>query len=641
MADHQHSSPGSGHEPKSNGGPRGKYLVSLSIAALGVVYGDIGTSPLYTLKESFHHTHNLAVTPGNVMGVLSLIFWSLLIIVSIKYLLFVLRADNRGEGGIMALTSLVSPVGAARNSTQWVLISLGLFGTALLYGDGMITPAITVLGAIEGLSIATPVFDPYIEPITVVVLVLLFSIQNRGTARIGRMFGPIIIVWLVTIATLGLVAIVRVPQVLAAIDPRHGVLFLVHNGWRAFVVLGSVFLAITGAEALYADMGHFGRRPIRLAWFYLVLPALLLNYFGQGALLIADPSAVENPFYRLAPRWAIYPLVVLATSAAVIASQALISGAFSLTRQAVQLGYVPRVDIEHTSATEIGQIYIPGVNWALMFACIGLVLGFHSSSNLAAAYGIAVTLTMLITTVLFWVVARQRWHWSLLKATLICGAFLAIESAFFAANVLKIPHGGWFPLLIGAAIFTVMSTWKKGRRILAKRLRYASMPFDRFLRELPEYDVALVPGTAIYMSGSNMNVPVPLLQNLRHNKVLHERVILLHVATEETPHCSDEERLECRKLTDGIYEITAHYGFMEDPNITSVLQKSEEHGIPIDMDDTTFFLGREHLIATNRPGMAIWREKLFALMARNAQQATLYFRLPPNRVVEVGTQVEM
>ncbi|MGH9893271.1 MAG: potassium transporter Kup, partial [bacterium] len=475
--------------------PSGRYLALLSLTALGIVYGDIGTSPLYAVRESFLPSHGLAVTPENVLGVLSLIFWSLILVISVKYLVFVLRADNRGEGGILALAALCTPMSVRRRGGRWWLIMLGLFGTALLYGDGAITPAISVLSAVEGLEVATPFFAPYIIPITIAILIALFLAQRHGTAKVGVMFGPVTLLWFVTLVVLGIRQIIEEPGVLAAASPVYAVNFFLENRWRAFVVLGSVFLVVTGGEALYADMGHFGKRPIRVAWFLLVLPALLINYFGQGALLIQTPDAVENPFYRMTPEWALYPVVLIATAATVIASQALISGAFSLTMQAVQLGYIPRVAIDHTSAREFGQIYIPAVNWALMLACIGLVLGFGSSSNLAAAYGVAVTTTMAITTVLLFVVARERWKWSLPVAASVTGFFLVVDLAFWGANIIKIPHGGWFPLVAGALIFGLMATWKRGRQILTERLSEGALPIELFVQDVASKSSPRVPGT--------------------------------------------------------------------------------------------------------------------------------------------------
>jgi KUP system potassium uptake protein len=626
----------------SSTAPRGKYLALLSLTALGIVYGDIGTSPLYAVRESFLPAHGIAVSRGNVLGVLSLIFWSLILVISIKYLVFILRADNRGEGGILALASLATPMGVRHRGGRVGLIALGLFGTALLYGDGMITPAISVLSAVEGLEVATPFFEPYIIPITIAILIGLFISQHHGTARVGRVFGPITLLWFFTLTMLGISQIIREPGVLAAVNPAHGFTFFLENGWRGFVVLGSVFLVVTGGEALYADMGHFGKRPIRVAWFVVVLPALLLNYFGQGALLIHTPAAVENPFYRMVPPWALYPVVIIATAATVIASQALISGAFSLTMQAVQLGYLPRVAIDHTSAREFGQIYIPGVNWTLMVACIGLVLGFRSSSNIAAAYGVAVTTTMVITTLLFFVVARERWKWSLPVVLTVTGFFLAVDLAFWGANILKVPHGGWFPLVVGAIIFGVMTTWKRGRRILAERLEAGGLlPMELFLNDLKAKSPTRVPGTAVFLYGNPEATPPALLHNLKHNKVLHERVVFLAVETAEVPHVPLEERARVEDLGQSCYRITLHYGFMEEPNVPQALQELHAKGLAFQRLETTYFLGRETLIPSPKPGMALWRERLFTVMHRNARTATSFFCLPPNRVVELGAQIEL
>jgi KUP system potassium uptake protein len=622
--------------------PKGKQLALLTLSALGVVYGDIGTSPLYAVRESFHHGYELAPTAVNVLGVLSLIFWSLILVVSIKYLVLVLSADNRGEGGILALTALVTPIGATRSGARWALVALGLFGAALLYGDGMITPAISVLSAVEGLEVATPVFRPWVIPITVAILLGLFAVQRHGTTQVGRIFGPVMILWFTTLATLGIYQIAQEPRVFAALNPVHAVDFFLANGFRGFLVLGSVFLAVTGSESLYADMGHFGKTPIRYAWFSFVLPALVLNYFGQGALLLRRGDAViEAPFYHMAPEWGLMPLVALSTVATVIASQALISGVFSLTRQAVQLGYSPRVFIDHTSESHIGQIYIPSVNWALMIAAIALVLGFRSSSNLAAAYGIAMTATMLITTLLFFVVAVEKFRWHVFAAATAGLVFLAMDIAFFAANFHKIPDGGWFPLVIAAAIFTMMTTWKTGRRILAKRLRATTLPWADFYREIIEDRPHRVSGTAIFMFGAPEGTPPALVRNFRHNKVLHERIILLAVLTEEVPNVPVEERMEIQALGAGFYRMSLRYGFMQDPDIPYALQLASQYGLDIDLEEATYFLGREHLLATDRPGMAIWRERLFAAMSRNARGATSFFRLPPDRVFEIGMQVEL
>ncbi len=633
------------HDPEENGhasGSGNKYLALLALGALGVVYGDIGTSPLYAFRESFHEGYGLAVTPANILGILSLIFWALTIVISIKYIAFVMRADNRGEGGILALTALILPPGGPqRYNRRYILILLGLFGTALLYGDGMITPAISVLSAVEGLEVATPFFQPYIIPITIVILIILFLFQNQGTERVGKIFGPLTLVWFVVLALLGLRWIVRQPGVLVAISPLYGIEFFIQNGLTGFLVLGSVFLVVTGGEALYADMGHFGSAPIRLAWFVVVLPALLLNYFGQGALLLIDPSAVENPFYRMTPEWAHYPVVILATLAAVIASQALITGAFSLTMQAVQLGYLPRMEIRHTSAHERGQIYIPAINWILMVACVALVLAFGSSSNLAAAYGVAVTTTMVITTLLLFVVERERWHWSLQAALGLTLLFLVVDVAFWGANLTKIPDGGWFPLVIGAVVFTLMTTWKRGREILARRLQAGTIPFADFIQQVYKDNPVRVKGTAVFMSSTPSATPPALLNNWRHNHVLHERVLLLCVRTEEHPRVPHTERVTVEELGDGFYQVILSFGFMEDPHVPKGLRMARHKGLELQMGEVTYFLGRERLSATRRPGMTIWRENLFALMSRNSISATDFFSLPPNRVVELGTLVEL
>jgi KUP system potassium uptake protein len=614
-------------------------LLPITLTAIGVVYGDIGTSPLYALRECFYGSHSVPATHDNVLGVLSLIIYSLVIVISIKYIAIVMRADNDGEGGILALTALLPEAQDRRHMSALVL--LGIFGAALLYGDGMITPAITVLGAVEGLKVVTPLFDNYVVPIAVMILIGVFAIQRHGTHSVGRLFGPIMVVWFVAIAVLGVASMLREPVVLTAIDPRHAITFFREHGWHGFAVLGAVFLVVTGGEALYADMGHFGKRPIRVAWFTLVLPALLLNYFGQGALLLTNPAAAEHPFFLLAPTWALLPMVVLATAAAIIASQALISGAFSLTQQAIQLGYSPRLDIEHTSHHEIGQVYVPQVNGALMVSTILIVVGFGSSTALAAAYGIAVTLTMVITTALLLVVAIERWHWPPAVAYLVTGVFLVIDLGFFGANVLKITHGGWLPLAIGAVLFTLMTTWKAGRRLVAARLTARAVPIEDFLQTVQHSQPARVPGTAVFMTAQPRGTPPALAHNLRYNKVLHEQVITLMVTTEPVPHVAPGKRARVRSLGHGVFDVVIRYGFMEDPDVPQALLQAREHGLIVDEAELIFFLGRETLIVTNTPGLAVWRERLFVLMARNAVRATTFFRLPPERVVELGVQVEI
>jgi KUP system potassium uptake protein len=627
-------------KPPINKAPAPKRRLGLlCLASLGIVYGDIGTSPLYALRECFYGEHAVPPSPANVLGVLSLILWSLLLIISVKYLILILRADNRGEGGILALATLVSEVVRRRGK---YLFLLGLFGAALLYADGMITPAISVLGAVEGLHIATPLFDPYVLLIAVAILIGLFLFQSRGTTGVGKVFGPVTILWFLAISLLGFHQILRAPGVLGAINPLHGVEFFMNNGGRGFVVLGAVFLVVTGGEALYADIGHFGTTPIRLTWFAVVLPALVLNYFGQGALLIVQPEAAVNPFYRMAPSWALYPLVILATAAAVIASQAIISGAFSLTMQAIQLGYCPRLKVKYTSARIIGQIYVPVVNWILMLSCIGLVLGFRTSSRLAAAYGVAITTTMLITTILFYVVARRRWHWPMGMALPVAAFFLAIDLAFFGANMMKVAHGGWFPLVVSAAILFLMLTWRKGRRVLRDHLGDICIPLDTLLPDLKSQRIRRVPGTAIYMSGSRLGTPLALLHNLRHNKVVHDQVVLLTVRTEEVPYLANvKDRVALEKLENGFWRAQIHFGFMEKPDVPAALALVKQPGLRFDSMRTTFFVGRETILATRKLGLSPWRGSLFAWMTRNAGDVTSYFCLPPNGVVELGARVEV
>jgi KUP system potassium uptake protein len=640
------------HPPEPHPGarvPRGAALAGLSLAALGVVYGDIGTSPLYALMQCFHPVHGVPATPENVLGVLSLVLWSLNFVISYKYISRVMRADNQGEGGILALLALVRPKGEP-TGRQRLLILLGVFGAALLYGDGVITPVISVLGAIEGLDVITHAFHPFIVPLAVLILLALFWVQKRGTRGIGTVFGPVMVAWFVCIAALGIGGIIRQPSVLRAVNPWYAVQFFREDGLRGFLILGAVVLVLTGGEALYADMGHFGRRPIKVAWFGMVLPALTLNYFGQGALLLQSSLYADNPFFYLVPSWGRYAMVILATAAAIVASQALISGAFSLTRQAVQLGFCPRVTIRHTSATEAGQIYIPEVNWGLMVACIGLVLGFRSAGNLAAAYGIAVTGTMAITTVLFANVARTRWHWPWWRVGLMAGLFLSVDLAFFSANLVKVTQGGWFPLVVGVVVYLLMSTWKRGRLLLSRVMEENSLPIDLFLKDVVRRIPTRVPGTAVFMTSTPGGAPAVLLHHVKHNKVLHERVILMSVQTLAVPNVEEKDRLEYAALGEGFYTVTARYGFMQSPDVPAALRELTTMGMMIKPMETTFYLGRETLIAmTPLPGaklplqerrMPRWRKILFVVMARNAQSATTFFNLPPNRVVEMGAQIQ-
>lgn len=634
-----------GHALDQN--PTGKRLAILTLTALGVVYGDIGTSPLYAIKECFGHLYGLTPTRENVFGVLSLIVWSLTLVVSVKYISFILRADNRGEGGTFALLALIFPrreptSGMSRGK---VLVALALFGTALLYGDGIITPAMSVLGAMEGLTIISPNVSHYIVPITLVILASLFFAQRLGTDLVGKAFGPIMLMWFVTIALLGILEIVKSPWILGAVNPWHAIQFVRTHASLAFFVLGSVVLVITGGEALYADMGHFGRRPIRLAWLVMVFPALLLNYFGQGALLVRDPSAAANPFFLLAPKALLLPLLILATCAAVVASQAMISGAFSVTRQGIQLGFIPRLEIRHTSKTEEGQIYIPEVNWFIAVGCLIIVVAFKNTSALGAAYGIAVTGTMLITTILFYIVARLRFRWEAWQAMSLTAVLLIIDLAFFSANVVKVAHGGWVPLVLGVFLFVGMLTWKRGRALLSNRLSEGSMPLQLFLDGVERSSVHRVAGTAVFMTGNDDGVPPVLLHHLKHNKVLHERVLLVSVKTADIPETSASERIRVFPLGQGFWRVIASYGFMQSPNVPQVLEVVDQMGIRCKPMETSYFLGRERLIPTpNRPDeafpMSRWRKVLFAIMTRNARSATEFFAIPPNRVVELGTQIE-
>jgi len=612
------------------------------LGALGVVFGDIGTSPLYALRECFAHGH-FPVNHENILGILSLIFWALTLVVSLKYMMFVMRADNKGEGGILSLMALASQKFhlSPNSRRRWLVTALGLFGAALLFGDGVITPAISVLSAVEGLNVVTTSLESYVVPITGVVIGILFLFQFFGTGRIGVVFGPIISIWFLTIGLLGLVSIMDNPAVLEAVNPVWAVRFFINNELTGFFILGSVFLVCTGGEALYADMGHFGRRPIKMSWFLLAMPALVLNYFGQGSLLMQNPDAVSSPFFLLAPKWALWPLVILSTMATVIASQALISGVFSLVKQAVQLGYSPRLAIVHTSRREIGQIYIPFINWVMCAGVLWLVISFKTSSALASAYGIAVTGTMMITTFLAYEVARKIWGWGRIKAGCLFGFFLIIDLSFFVTNAAKIADGGWVPVAIGCMIYLLMSTWAKGRKILAERLKARSIPMTDFVAMLGVTPPRRVEGSAIYMTGDTWGVPVPLLHNLKHNKVMHSQIAILTIKTLEVPFVNKRDRVQIEPLAPQFYRIIANYGFTEIPKIKHILEACRERGMPFPIQETTFVLGRETILPTGDPTLSVWREKLFAFMARNAERPTAFFKIPPNQVIEVGIQVEI
>ena len=632
------SGPASDAAAAPDGAPHGR-LRTLALGALGVVYGDIGTSPLYALRECVSGAHGVAPTPENVLGLLSLITWALVLAVTLKYLWFVLRADNQGEGGVLALFALVESERGARG--RRALLLLGLFGAGLLVGDGVITPVVSVFGALEGIEVMAPSLEPLVVPGTVAILVLLFSFQRGGTARIGRAFGPVMGLWFLALAIAGAVSIAHAPGVLAALDPRWALRFLAGAGWAGFLLLGAVVLVITGAEALYADLGHFGRAPIRAAWLTVVLPALLLNYFGQGAALLRDPRAAASPFYALTPGWTLYPMLALATAAAVIASQALISGVFSLARQAVQLGYWPRARIIHTSASEAGQIYVPEVNWALMAACVVLAVEFGGSSELAAAYGVSVTGTMVITSLLFAAVARRRFGWPLPAVAALLALFLCVDLSFLLANVVKISHGGWLPLAIGAAVFTVMTTWRSGRDALANAREMRSLPLGVFLADVAATRPLRVPGTAVVMSGTPEGVPVVLLHHFKHNRTLHERVVLLSVETARQPRVAEGERVRLENLGHGFHRLVARVGYMQDPDVPALLREVGAQGLDVDPAQASYFLGRESLITGGPARLAGWRKGLFAFLSRNARPATQFFGLPPNRVVELGAQVEL
>jgi KUP system potassium uptake protein len=614
-------------------------LSTMAIGAIGVVFGDIGTSPLYALKESFIGHHPLAIDHAHIFGVLSLIFWTMMLIVTLKYVFVILRADNKGEGGSLALLALI---GRKLGENRWtsMIAMLGVIATALFYGDAIITPAISVLSAVEGLTIVNEAFARWVLPLSIGILVGLFAIQSRGTDAVGKLFGPIMIVYFIVLAVLGAINVAQAPEVLWALSPHYALEFFLIDPKLAFLALGSVVLAVTGAEALYADMGHFGRKAIMISWLYIAFPCLLINYLGQSALLLKNPAAVENPFFFLAPEWARLPLVILATMATIIASQAVISGAFSVSQQAVQLGFLPRLKILHTSAKAAGQIYVPLVNWGLLVLVIMLVMGFRSSSNLAAAYGIAVTGTMFITACMLGVLTFSVWKWHPLLATLVTGSFLIVDGFYFASNATKIPDGGWFPLLIAAITFTLLTTWATGRRLMRERLEEDAMPIDLFLTSVGE-KVRRVSGSSVFLASTTEGIPPALLHNLKHNHILHERVAILTVATEGVPHVLPENRREVEELGQGFYRIVLHYGFMDEVNIPAELAEEHRAGGPFRTMDTSYFLARQTLIASSRPGMAIWREKLFAGMVRNAESAMQFFKLPANRVIELGSQVEI
>jgi KUP system potassium uptake protein len=612
---------------------------SLTVAALGVVYGDIGTSPLYAVRQSLLAYDD--TSEHAILGVLSLIFWSLVLVVTVKYVAVIMRADNRGEGGLLALTALVlRTTGRDRKRYLWIMAA-GLVGAALFYGDGVITPAISVLSAVEGLKIATPLFEPYVIPISLVLLIGLFMVQHRGTAAVGGLFGPVMLVWFAVLAALGVWGILQQPRILIALNPAYGIAELVAAPWRGFLMLGAVFLAVTGTEALYADMGHFGRRALRRGWFSLVFPALIINYFGQGALLLGDPASLENPFYRLSPSWGLYPLVILASAATIIASQAVISGAFSLTRQAIQLGYLPRLEVRHTSETEIGQVYVPRINSGLLVAVIILILFFQSSDNLGAAYGIAVSGMMFITTVLAFIYMRSR-GWSLAIAVPLFGLFGLVDLTFLSANLLKIAEGGWFPIVVAGLVFAVMGTWWRGRRLLAELRARDAMPLSEFVEHLNPERPVRVPGTAIFMTRDLTQVPVALLHALKHTKALHQRVIIMQVETEDVPHIRAEGRLEVSEVGKGFYTMRVRYGFMDEPNVMRAVAQCRVQHFHINLMETSFFIGREKLRARpHRTGFWHWRDRLFIFLTNLALDATEFFRIPPNRVVELGGQIEI
>jgi KUP system potassium uptake protein len=615
-------------------------LAALSVAALGVVFGDIGTSPVYTFRECFNPEHGLPLDAEHVLGVLSMIFWALIIVVTVKYVLLIMRADNQGEGGILALLALALEKAQSERSRNFMVL-LALGGAALFYGDSMITPAISVLSAVEGIGIATPALNRFVLPLTIIVLLALFLVQKGGTGRVGSLFGPVMVLWFAVIAMIGVLQIAAMPRVLEALNPAHAARIFLATPGAGFVVLGAVALAITGGEALYADMGHFGRFPIRLAWFAVVLPALVLNYFGQGALILGDKAAIDNPFFRMAPDWGLFPLVLLSTAATVIASQAVISGAFSLSRQAIQLGLMPPLDIFQTSTRARGQIYIAQVNWLLLIAVVALVLGFQSSSALASAYGFAVTGTMTITTVLAAAVMRGVWRWQWPTIAVVLVPIMTVDLALFGANALKIPSGGWFPLVVGLAVFTVLSTWRAGRRLVRVRLESEAVPLTSFLATCEQAPEARVSGTAVFLTTETKDVPVTLLHNLKHNKVLHRTVLLVRVVTENIPRVAGADRIKARELGSGFWQIEAHFGFAQTPNLPRELQRASIPGLELDPSQISFFVGRANVKTSPRPGMARWRERLYSALARVATRSPEFFRIPPDRVIELGAEVEI
>ena len=640
VASQQPAKPSTGHEPHGEHSHTKAGTAALALGALGVVYGDIGTSPLYSFKEAFtEKSHTMTVDTINVYGICSLAFWALVIIISVKYLLLVMRADNKGEGGILALTALVMPKRGSTGTKAGLLVSLGVFGTALLYGDGIITPAISVLSAVEGLEEVSPSFASWVLPIAIVILLGLFMVQSRGTGTVGKVFGPIMMVWFATLALLGLSKIIPEPGIICSVNPVYAFRYFTHESGKAFLSLGSIFLVVTGGEALYADMGHFGRRPITIGWYAMVLPSLLLNYWGQGAFLLANPEDIESVFFRMAPDQLLIPIVLLATCATVIASQALISGVFSLTAQAVQLDYLPRIQIRHTSQSHSGQIYVPLVNWGLMIACIGLVLGFRTSSNLAAAYGIAVTMTMAITTLIFFKVLTDRWNWSRVRAFAICIPLFIIELGFLGANIIKIPHGGWFALAVGIILMVQMQTWRRGRILVADRIHRGERPIEEVLDETE--DVKRVSGTAVFLFKDLGKAPPALVNNLKHNKVLHKCTLIVAIDTAEEPRVAPEDRAHITKVAPGVFQVQITFGFMDEPDVPVVLSTLSHFGLEYDAEDVTYFLGHESIVAGKAPGMNPLQEHLFVWLNRGADSAGRFFNLPTDRVFEVGSRVEI